>query len=138
MAWTLLFSRQAGMQQRHRRCLLVAGQPQGPPLRLATDQEVLQHLWTGERSVAGRMLRCAAGLLSAAPTARALAAATSQSQLQALLQQHSPNHPHLLRIADVMLAPVATSQVRVALLYLQRLGCNFATSRFASIVQAFR
>lgn len=24
-----------------------AGQPQGPPLRMATDQEVLQHLWTG-------------------------------------------------------------------------------------------
>lgn len=31
-------------------CLGV-GQPQGAPLRMATDQEIVQHLWTGQLQV---------------------------------------------------------------------------------------
>ena len=29
-------------------CGVGVGQPQGAPLRMATDQEIVQHLWTGQ------------------------------------------------------------------------------------------
>ena len=51
------------------------GQLQKPPMRLLTDAEVLEHLWSGKASVAKRLVRAAAGALANdAPVVRRAAA----------------------------------------------------------------
>lgn len=91
-------------------CLERPGQPQGSPLRMASDQEVLQHLWTGERSVARRLLRCAAPLLSDGQTARSLASASSSGDIQAVMRRNGAQSPDLQRLATVVLQPVTSPQ----------------------------
>lgn len=61
-------------------CLRVPGQTCSPPLRLLTDAEVVAHLWSGEKSIAKRLIRKAAELLGDDRTARqAIAANTRQA-----------------------------------------------------------
>ena len=72
--------------------------------------------------MAWRVLRCAASLLADSHVARALSMATSLSQLQAVVQQHGPTHPHLQRLADAVLVHVDTPQVM--LLHVKRLDVN--------------
>lgn len=38
-------------------CLQQSTQQDGPPLRVLNEDEVVQHLWTGEKSIAKRFLR---------------------------------------------------------------------------------
>ena len=78
--------------------------------------------FAGDRSVAWRVFRCAASLLADSHVARALAVATSLSQLQAVVQQHGPSHPHLQRLADAVLVHVDTPQVM--LLHVKGLDVN--------------
>ena len=87
--------------------------------RRLQDQDKLNRCrldFAGDRSVAWRVFRCAASLLADSHVARALAVATSLSQLQAVVQQHGPTYPHLQRLADAVLVHVDTQQVMLLLL----------------------
>ena len=66
---------------------------------------------TGERSVARRLLRCAASLLSDGQAVRALNAADTAAQIQAAMRRYGPSYPELQRLADVVAQPVNTPQV---------------------------
>ncbi len=65
----------------------------------------------GERSVARRLLRCAAPLLSDGQTARSLASASSSGDIQAVMRRSGAQFPDLQRLATVVLQPVTTPQV---------------------------
>lgn len=65
----------------------------------------------GERSVARRLLRCAASLLSDGPAVRALNAADTAAQIQAAMRRFGPSYPELQRLADVVAQHVSTPQV---------------------------
>ncbi|KAK9830947.1 hypothetical protein WJX81_000882 [Elliptochloris bilobata] len=88
---------------------LQQGQCRDAPLRFLRDDEVVEHLWTGERSIAKRLLRAAAPVLGDAVAARAVAAAAGEEDLRRMLQRH-PGHPNLQALAEVVLAPVSTRQ----------------------------
>lgn len=65
----------------------------------------------GERSVARRLLRCAASLLSDGQAVRALNAADTVAQIQAAMRRYGPSYPELQRLADVVAQQVNTPQV---------------------------
>ena len=67
--------------------------------------------------MAGRLFRCAASLLADAHVARALSAASNLTQMQAVVQRHGPQHPHLQRLADAVLVHVDTPQVRPSVVF---------------------
>ena len=67
----------------------------------------------GERSVARRLLRCAASLLSDAQAARALNAADTAPQIQAAMTRYGSAYPDLQRLADVVTQQVNTPQVNL-------------------------
>lgn len=65
----------------------------------------------GERSVARRLLRCAASLLSDGQAVRALNAADTAAQIQAAMRRYGPSYPELQRLADIVAQQVDTPQV---------------------------
>ena len=65
----------------------------------------------GERSVARRLLRCAASLLSDAQAVRALNAADTAAQIQVAMRRYGSPYPQLQRLADVVAQHVNTPQV---------------------------
>ncbi len=67
----------------------------------------------GERSVAKRVLRGAAGQLSNAASARAFAAADTDEQLRTAAEAHGPDYPPLQRMADLVLSPAANAAARL-------------------------
>ena len=69
----------------------------------------------GERSVARRLLRCAASLLSDAQTARMLSAATTAAEIAGVMRRQGSQSSELQRLANVVAQPVATPQVRLNL-----------------------
>ena len=85
------------------------GQLTCPRVRRLTDDETLDHLWRGPRSVARRLLRSAAAALSNAAVARAVAAATTPSEVRRAIERN-PGHPNLARLAEAVLAPASTPE----------------------------
>ena len=69
----------------------------------------------GERSVARRLLRCAACLLSDGQAVRALNAADTAAQIQAAMSRCGSSYPELQRLADVVAHQVNTPQVSTSL-----------------------
>lgn len=69
----------------------------------------------GERSVARRVLRCAASLLSDDQAVRALNAADTAAQIQAAMNRYGSPYPQLQRLASVVAQQVATPQVCASL-----------------------
>ena len=65
----------------------------------------------GERSVARRLLHCAASLLSDAQTARMLSAATTAAEIAGVMSRQASQSSELQRLANVVVQPVATPQV---------------------------
>lgn len=65
----------------------------------------------GERSVARRLLRCAACLLADDQAVRALNAADTAPQIQAAMRRYGSPYPQLQRLADVVAQQVHTPQV---------------------------
>lgn len=72
---------------------------------------ILYMTTTGERSVARRLLRCAASLLSDGQMCRALNAADTAPQIQAAMRRYAASYPQLQRLADVVVQQVDTPQV---------------------------
>lgn len=63
--------------------LSMPGQPEGPVLRPLSDDEVIDHLWRGPKSVGKRLLKGALGVTGAsATTVRALSIADSDEALE--------------------------------------------------------
>ena len=92
-------------------CLRQPGQPQAPPLRPLTEAEVVEHLWTGERAIARRLLVSALPELSAGPMLHALAAAQTdedQSAALAIVEGENPDMVHLVALVN---QPVSSAQV---------------------------
>ena len=65
----------------------------------------------GERSVARRLLRCAAPLLSDAHTTRMLTAANSASDIEAVMRRQGAQFPELQRLASVVTQKVTAPEV---------------------------
>lgn len=89
-------------------------QPQGPCLRLLSDEEAVEHLWTGPRSVARRILRGCVQALAPAAVAREFGAALEDDELQAAVQEHAGALSEgLAKMAGHVLQPVSDFAVRM-------------------------
>jgi len=92
-------------------CLRRPGQPQGPPLRPLTEPEVVEHLWTGERAIARRLLVAALPELSAGPMLTALASAQTDEEQSAALAITDGENPDMVQLVKLINQPVASGQV---------------------------
>ena len=95
-------------------CLRRPGQPQGPPLRPLTEPEVVEHLWTGERAIARRLLVAALPELSAGPMLTALASAQTDEEQSAALAITDGENPDMVQLVELINQPVASGQVIAA------------------------
>ncbi|KAK9817177.1 hypothetical protein WJX72_010690 [[Myrmecia] bisecta] len=91
-------------------CLQKPDQPLGPPLRMLSDDAVQEHLWTGDKSIAKRVLRGASAQLSNAAVTRSLSIANSTADLRKALERYKGQFPHLQALGALVLQPVATGQ----------------------------
>ena len=89
------------------------GQPQGPPLRPLTEPEVVEHLWTGERAIARRLLVAALPELSAGPMLTSLASAQTDEEQSAALAITDGENPDMVQLVKLINQPVASGQVIV-------------------------
>ena len=92
-------------------CLRQPGQPQSPPLRMLSDTEVVEHLWTGERAIARRLLVAALPELSAGPMLHALAAAQTDEDQSAALAIAEGENPDMVHLVALINQPVSSAQV---------------------------
>lgn len=92
-------------------CLRQPGQPQAPPLRPLTEAEVVEHLWTGERAIARRLLVSALPELSAGPMLHALAAAQTDEDQSAALAIVEGENPDMVQLVALVNQPVSSAQV---------------------------
>jgi hypothetical protein len=94
-------------------CLRRPGQPQSPPLRPLTEEEVVEHLWTGERAIARRLLVAALPELSAGPMLTALASAQTDEQQSAALAITEGENLDMVQLVRLINQPVAGGQVNL-------------------------
>ena len=79
------------------------GQPQSPCIRILNDQEIVEHLWSGFKSVAKKTLRYVSGALVGGAAARRIASADNSSKLEdAIAMVHDTMPPSLIKICDVI------------------------------------
>ena len=83
--------------------LSMPGQPQGPVLRALTDEEVVDHLWRGGRSIGKRLLKGVIVALGASSAAvRSLQAADDDEELSVILAAIRPTlSASMQRVCDV-------------------------------------
>uniref|UniRef100_A0A061R538 Putative histone-lysine n-methyltransferase atxr3-like isoform x1 n=1 Tax=Tetraselmis sp. GSL018 TaxID=582737 RepID=A0A061R538_9CHLO len=119
-----------------RRCLALARDASKPPLRRISAEEVVEHLWLGDRSVAMRALRAAAPALCPASSSGAVVHCASRDEAVHVIAglESSGAFPELTELGQLVLNEVGTGDVagaRQALLkveaYLRRLSCSHQT-----------
>lgn len=89
-----------------RLCMQHPGQPQKPPLRLLSDEEAKQHVWSGYRSLARRLVRCMVLAIAGAPAEKLLSAASSAAEASAALASNgSTPHPQLIALVGAAFQP---------------------------------
>jgi len=85
-------------------------QPQEPCLRRLTDEEVLDHLWNGPKSVARRLLRGAAQVLAPLETVRSIAMAQTTLELHKAVADARAKMPESLqKLADAALVDATSA-----------------------------
>lgn len=86
-------------------------QPQGACLRLCTDEEATEHVWSGARSVARRVLRGCVQALAPPEVARAFGG--PEEELPAAVARHGGDLPEpLARMAGHVMQAAAGLEVR--------------------------
>eukprot|EP00210_Caulerpa_lentillifera_P000252 g245.t1 len=97
-----------------RMCLQQSSQQNGPPLRILSEEETVQHLWTGEKSIANRFLR------TFLETSTTCTAKDENRDLQ-VLEGLSSDWPLALKLASALSRKVTTTdQARDGLFALEQ------------------
>jgi hypothetical protein len=87
-------------------------QSRDPPLTLLTDQEVLDHLWVGHKSVAKKLLRSVASHLAPTTQTRAIVGSRNEGELEAAVAAvRGQVSPELGRVCDAALAEAHSVEV---------------------------